>query len=233
MRKIRRIIVIFLVIILFGGLWYLPRKIVVKSVECKNQEGECSQRIIDIVSKYVSYDLRNARKGIESDLRVELVGNDINFRYIYPSTLRVNVYETRPEFALSNLEANSFRLVDSSGNILTEASSTVLPYAKVANELPNVGERLDEKYVFGLKLLSDLSRSYQLSQGELSLAGLVIELPTQTKVLFPLEGDRDVVLGSFILVINQLNSVKNSSTMEKQVLAGKTVDLRYKNPVIR
>jgi hypothetical protein len=233
MRKVKIYIYCFVFIIFLAGLWFLPRKVIIKDIECTNQEGMCSQKISDIVSRYRGLSLYEARNAIQSDLSGQLIRNDIQVRYLYPSKLVVTVYETKPEFALSNMEANSFRLIDMQGNILAEENSSVLPYAKVVGDLPSVGERVDEKYLFGLKILSDLSRSYQLTQGDISHSGLVIELPTKTKVLFPLEGDRDIVLGSFVLVMNQLNSVKNSSTMEKQTLAGKTVDLRYKNPVIR
>lgn len=232
-RKIRRYFYIGLFLVVGVGSWYLPRKIIVKNIVCTSQSGECSQRIVSRVGQFVGMPLPLAQKSIKDFLTNELVSKDITVRYLYPSTLSVSVFETEPVFALSNNEENSFRLLDEQGNVLSDSNETNLAYATLSGDLPAVGMKVDAGQVFALGILSDLASSYQISKGELVDDGLLVELPTKTKVLFPLEGDHELLLGSFILVINQLNSVKVGSTMEKVGLASKTLDLRYKNPVIR
>jgi hypothetical protein len=52
------------------------------------------------------------------------------------------------------------------------------------------------------------------------------------KAIFPLEGDRDVLVGAFRLIYSQLNQDAQTSKIEG-VKTPFTIDLRYKNPVIR
>ncbi len=232
-RKLKNYLFVIGVIVLMSVALLIPNKIIIKNIECTSQNGKCSQRIESGIWQYVGMPLRTSQNAVRDFLTHELVSKDMTIRYRYPSTLSVTVVETKPVFALSNNDENTFRLLDENGNVLSESNETNLPYAKVQDELPAVGAKVDEGTIFALGILSDLSSSYQLSKGELNGDGLLVELPTKTKVLFPLNGDREILLGSFILVINQLNSVKVGSTMDKVGLAGKTLDLRYKNPVIR
>ncbi len=232
-RKVKNFCLIVLVFLLVGLLLYIPRKIVIKNIVCTNQYGECGERVLGIVAGHNGQTLSIAKRQIKSDLSEGLVKKDIVFRYQYPSTLLVSVYETQPEFALSNNEANDFRLVDNEGNVLSVAEQVSLPFAKVNSDLPSVGDRLDQKYLFALRILRDLAKTYDLPSGTLANDGLLIDLPSGIAVLFPLEGDRDVLLGSFVLIMNQLNRVKSSSTMDKVSLVGKTLDLRFKDPIIR
>lgn len=232
MRRLQAYISFVLVLLGVFTMWLLPRKIIIKEITCKSQNGVCSESIQRITERFTGKSLSTSENGIKQTLSGSLA-HDVTFRYQYPSVLVVSVIETKPEFALSNKEQNDFRLVDVTGNVLAHSQTTDLPYISMKSDLPEVGSTLSEKNLFALKLLSDLAKNYQLSYGELTDASLVIELPTKTKVLFPLEGDRELILGSFVMVINQLNSVKTGSTMEKGLLSGKTVDFRFKNPVIR
>jgi cell division septal protein FtsQ len=194
--------------------------------------GECSERVQSILSSHIGENLVQAKSSIRQDLQLS-TKNDTVIVYRYPSTLSVSIYETEPVFAIKQKDADNFRLIDQEGYVVSESQTTSLPFAVIESDLPPVGSQLDEKQLFALKLLLDLSKSYQLTDGTLTSEGLLVTLPTKTQVLFPLEGDRDTILGSFVLVINQLNSVKEGSTMEKVSLVGKTIDLRFKNPVIK
>lgn len=232
-KKLLRIFYVLALIIFLGAFWYIPRRIIIKNFVCESQHASCSERVTTLLENYKGQSLSEAKKNIKTNLPADLVRNEISFQYHYPSTLLVGVVETKPEFALSNNDKTDFRLVDEEGNVLSTVTASTLPTAKMEAELPAVGTRLDDEYIFALGIMRDLARSYQLTEGSLTNTGLLVELPTKTKVLFPLEGDRDVLLGSFVLVINQLNTTTTSSTMDRQVLVGKTVDLRFKNPVIR
>lgn len=232
-RKLLVYCYIFIATIVLGFVFYLPRKIIIKNIECESQYGNCSERVMVLLGNYVGQSLYESKKTINESLPSDVVRNTITFRYLYPSTLRIGVIETKPEFALGNMDKTDFRLVDTDGNVLSKVTGTSLPIVKIESDLPEVGTVLDENYIFALGLMRDLFRTYNLTEGVVTNNGLLVELPTKTNVLFPLEGDRDVLLGSFVLVINQLNTESSSSTMDKQVLVGKTVDLRFKNPVIR
>jgi len=53
-------------------------------------------------------------------------------------------------------------------------------------------------------------------------------------IIFPLEGDRDVLMGSLQLVLSQLNSGSEDFRIEEALGSKpKVVDFRYKNPIVR
>jgi len=60
---------------------------------------------------------------------------------------------------------------------------------------------------------------------------LVIEVDGGPTVIFPVEGDRDLLLGSFVLITNELK--KSGSETSFPDVSKKVVDLRFKNPVIK
>lgn len=233
MKKMRSALKILACLIILAIIWQIPKKIIIKHIDCESQYGACSPRLQELLRKYIGSNVSAAKKDIRAEL-TESVKEDLLIKYHYPGTLRVVVYETEPVFAFTNTEETDFRLIDHEGYVVSQSGETSLPYAKVTIELPAIGEKIDDRYLFALSTLRDLAKSYEIQRGEITDEGLLVELPTKTKVLFPLDGDRDTILGSFVLVINQLNSVKATSTMEKAAtVAEKTVDLRFKNPVIR
>ena len=73
---------------------------------------------------------------------------------------------------------------------------------------------------------------YQINIGEIINDSLVIELDSGTKVLFPLEGDKQILLGALRLIDSKVTTEgEELSGVDGQVV--ETIDLRYKNPVLR
>ena len=52
------------------------------------------------------------------------------------------------------------------------------------------------------------------------------------KVIFPLKGDREVLMGTLLVILNQLNSEGRGTKIE-DINNFKVIDLRYNNPVIK
>ena len=55
---------------------------------------------------------------------------------------------------------------------------------------------------------------------------MIVKIAGGVKVIFPLEGDIDVLLGSLRLILSQLNND------EREIRIG-SIDLRFENPVLR
>jgi hypothetical protein len=85
--------------------------------------------------------------------------------------------------------------------------------------------------LFPGNLLYRLESYYQLTQRLIADDSLIIELDDSIRVIFPLEGDGQLLLGALRLVNSQLNSGAKDSTIMKSMV--KEIDLRFKNPVLR
>ena len=89
-----------------------------------------------------------------------------------------------------------------------------------------VGSSVSAQELFALELIQGIWQMYQVGLGELKDDGLVVELPGRITVIFPKEGDKDILLGEVRLVYGK---VENIDTLGKY----SQIDLRFKNPVLR
>lgn len=93
-----------------------------------------------------------------------------------------------------------------------------------------MGEKVSQENLFVLNLIYSLYSSYQVGGGKIENQGLVIQLPQGITVIFPLEGDEAVLLGSLRVILDRLNEDIKDSRIEKEV---KVIDLRFQNPVLK
>jgi hypothetical protein len=109
---------------------------------------------------------------------------------------------------------------------------TSLPLIYLENGLVNskIGEKVSDQLIFAGELLAEIYKLYNVRIGILKSESLEIEL-ARAKVIFPLQGDRQVLLGSLSLILSQLNAEPQNFRMSEE---GKfIVDLRFKNPIIK
>jgi hypothetical protein len=102
-----------------------------------------------------------------------------------------------------------------------------------------LGERVDDETFFALELLNDMFTYYQIREGKKDSESLLIELKSGQNVIFPLEGDRKVIIASLGIILNKLNSEDNGTRIGSDDVGledcqrGCLIDLRFKNPVIK
>src|SRR5258708_27862598 len=134
-------------------------------------------------------------------------------------SFKVVVIERKP-IAAFILSPNEFDLVDKDGIVTEKSSKTALP--KLDSSIQLTGGQI----VYLANLMSRLYNFFGVTSGKVSRDGLEVNNIHGRKVVFPLSGDIDVLLGSLTLIISRLPSVPEASTMV-------TIDLRFKNPVLR
>lgn len=136
-----------------------------------------------------------------------------------PYNLKIYVIQRDPVVAFKLTNGN-YALVDQAGNVKEEAQNTDLP--KITNSSPLTNDQI----IFISGLMNALHTFYNINEGKITPDGLEIDNLRGKIVIFPLLGDRDVLLGSLNLILSRLPTVKEASTI-------RTLDLRFKNPVLR
>lgn len=209
--------VLLLLAIAFGvGMFYfLSRKVVIASSTCSSQKGGCTEEIENLLSSQIGKNYFSARGFLVDRLNDSTRVESYNLRFIFPSTINLEIIEKEAVVALAFAPEQVFTF-DERGNVLGEVTQTNLPTVKVVEGLS------DKPIKFAAQLFVDLNKYYNVNSAELSKFGLKTNI-SGTEVIFPVEGDIDVLLGSLEVVLQ----LKPST--------GKiyTVDLRYKNPVIK
>ncbi len=219
MKKILGIII--LLILFLGIIFFVLKNFKIQKISCESQYSTCSKNlqlsIFNLQTK--KQNIIQTRSDLDKLLKQDnsILSYSINF--ILPDSFKVNVIERKAIVAYAT-KTQGFDLVDSEGNILTQVSATNLPKIITSINLDH------DQIVFISNLMNRLNVLYKVNSGKVTTDGLFIDNIYGKKVIFPLVGDQDVLLGSLILIISRLPSVKEASTIN-------TIDLRYKNPVLR
>lgn len=212
----------------------IPRIIKINQVKCESQFGPCSSAILGDLEKAQGSNYLESKKQIGSIFSNDILVSEFSLRFIFPSTFVVNVVEKKPIVALvGQSDQQKFYYIDKDGVVLSEQKSTVLPRIVINGDLAvKVGDRVDSKVSFASEILQGSFILFGSKLAFLNSDSVDVDLPNTIKVVFPISGEVDTLLGSLNLILSQLNSKLVDSTIVGQGLP-KVVDLRYKNPVLR
>jgi hypothetical protein len=236
MKFLKLILVSLIISIPILLVIYLPHKIVVKEITCQNQYGSCNSKLNDKLQKISGHSLHSAKISVEDILSKDMLVKDYSLQFKLPADLEVYLLEKKAKYALIGKGDSRVAHVNKDGQTISLSDSTNLPLVVTEQPTPLLGDIVKDDVLFSLEILFDVYSSYKVKKANLTKNSLVIELAQGTKVIFPQEGDRQILLGSLNLILNLLNS-SNRNTKIGDVndvnIEGKTVDLRFKNPVIR
>ncbi len=235
-KKILVFLKFFFTLTVIGGGFYLlkriPEIIVISEISCASQYGPCNKKIASYLEGFKQTKLSKAKSKIRHYLEESISVEQFLIQFRFPSRLQIDLVENKPVFALKRDDGPGNALIDKKGVVIGSSESTNLPTLKIFSELPVVGEKVPDKTLFALDLIYDIYESFSINEGSILKETLVVKFPRGPEVIFPLEGDRQVLLGSLNLIISRLNAIREESRIEN-VGGIQTIDLRFKNPVIK
>lgn len=225
----RKILITVVLCFLVMSVILTPRFIKVKSITCSSQYGPCHAQLKNDLDNVGEMPYRKVQNAVRKILAANPQVEKYSLHFQLPSTLEINVIEKKADIAFVKEGNEKYEIVDTAGNVLGEATETQLPKIVVRDtDLTN-----DQKK-FTAGLLKELFRLYSTKLGHIENGGMVVETSVGPQVIFPLDGDIDLLLGKMQFVLSWLNSQGAGSTIEG--LSGnrvKVIDLRFKNPVLR
>ncbi len=230
MRLVKKIVPLVLLVTLILIVINVPRFIKIDSIICRSQYGQCSEIVQDKLASIEGNRLDKVNKSVKSSLKNEILVSNYSSQFRLPSTLEVSILERKPRFALTSKDKNLYANVDSEGRVLSLSQTTLLPFL-IIDSIPSQGDLVKKQELFAMKIMYDMYITFQIKEGKLEKESLIINFPKGQTAIFPLDGDREVLVGSAILLINKLdkgmlNLAKNGENID-------TIDLRFKNPVLK
>jgi len=230
--KFKRII-FSLGIVLFVSLPILiiPRLINIEKVTCRSQFGPCNIVIQEELDSINGGNLIDIREKVKNVLAKSVLVREFYIQYKIPNTLKVDLLEAKPKYAISDKNKNII-LVDARGYILTSQKTSSLPTIEVDKELKKVGEQVDENTLFAGEIIYDMFSLYSIDYGKIVEDRLEIISSDDIKIIYPLVGDREVLVGSLVAIMSRLKESNEAPRIE-EVKSVSEIDLRYKNPVLR
>lgn len=228
-------------ILLLIGLpsYFLPRKIVINSIKCDNQFGRCRETVLERIEEYQGKNLNQVRKGIEEFLETEPLISDYSTHYKIPDELEINVILRKPHFGITFDTSDTIALVDEEGYVLAFKDETSLPTLDSNEPPPQVGDRVSNEVLFSLSLLGDMYEYYQVKDAVKEEDSLTFDMGDGKRAIFPTEGDGQILVASLSVILTRLNAegaetrIENVEGLKTACQGGCTIDLRYKNPVVR
>lgn len=231
LKLILRIASLFLVFGLFVIAYlYLPRLIIIREVECKSQFGPCNEIVNYNINQVVGINMKDANRLINDYLTSNVLVKEYKTEFRAPDVLLINIIEKKPNYALK-VDEDKFLLIDSEGYVIALDESTNLPFIEV-NNMWEVAEKVDDDILFALDLVYEVNNSLEISKAEIVEDRLEVTLENSILVLFPLEGDKNLLAGSLSLILSRLNKEEGETRIE-DVQEVEIIDLRFNNPVIK
>jgi hypothetical protein len=222
---VKKILVIICLALIFSFLFISPFFIRVK-VDCKSQYGICPFQILDKLNFFNGKSLFIAKSGMKKILKSDFLVSGYSIQFKIPNILHAEILVKKAVAAFRVNKSQSEILVDKEGIVLSTAQDSVLPVIDLEENLPGVGQNIGSANLFALNLAGGVYQMYQVRESSIREGSLLVELPGQIRVIFPLDGDRDALLGSLRLIYSKIQEDGN--------LAGYSqIDLRFKNPVLK
>jgi len=225
--------IVFSVLIILGvfAFVFFLRKIVIKNISCKSQYSYCGDYLDKKLSKVGEKDYWTTKRELKKLLDSEGIVQKYNILYRPLDGILINVVIRKGIAAIKT--GSMYYIFDRNGFIISETKSTDLVYFFTDKVKYNVGDKIDDKLLFYSDLVVGANKMFSVEKASVDENGnLEIKLRNGPLVLFPEEGDGDILLGSLRLIINQLNKDSQNLRIEKDMNTT-TLDLRYKNPIIK
>lgn len=225
--KIGITLLFIIAIVLFVLL--VPRMLVIKNIICINQYGSCQETLNLKLENLKGKSLEEVKQEVSAIMRQDLFVKEYVLRYEIPDRVVINAISKKAKFVLKNKDRDKLALVDRDGLVLGLEENSSLPRVFISADYAAAGEKVSKRELFALNLVSDLYYFYQVKEGEMFEDRLEIYLNDGVKVIFPLEGDRNVMLGGLKVILSRLNQDGKDSRIKKV----SEIDLRFKNPVLK
>jgi len=216
----KKILIIISSAVILGLLFLTPFLIKVQ-IECRSQDGECPVGTNDKLSGQAGsssagqISLFQAKKNISKTLKKDPMVTEFSTQFKLPNIILVNIISKKPIFAIKDRTSGKYYLTSREGIILSTVDSSSLPTVEQDGSIPNL---------FALNIVLGVYQMYHVLYGVISNDTLVVDMGTGFRVIFPLEGDEQVLLGSLRLIYSKIQTSNPNNY--------KQVDLRFANPVL-
>ena len=231
MKLFKKFLLLLLLALGFYSFYSIPRLIIIRKIICNTQYGVCDETSINEVNKSLNKKIPDIKKELSIYLKNNFLVRDFDIQYRIPDVLEINLIIEKADYCLKSSNHDIYSYISKNGRVIELRSTCNLPTAYINNKTFNVGEIIENEYLSALNLLNQIFISYNIKEGNIVENYLEVNFNQGYKVIFPLDKDVQVLLGSLRLIVNRLNS--NES--ESKIIEGRinVIDLRYKNPVLR
>lgn len=224
----RLLSIILLIVFILLTPQFIYRLIKINKIVCTTQYGACSDELINAMNLTLGRDLKFSKNYLNSILKNDISINDYLIQYKITDRLDVDINLKKPKYVVVGLNNINY-LVDKSGLVVAITNDTNLPKIVFSDASLQVGTEINSNIKFATELIDYLVYLFSINEIKNEEGGLVAFSKEGKKIIFPLEGDVKILIGSLRLIFSRLNDETEGIRMNEI----REIDLRYNNPVLR
>lgn len=229
----KKLAYIFLTVLLLS-IFIFPYFLKVRSVSCITEDGSCSMEILSDLEQVKGDSYFQAKKKAISFLSKNPLVTSYKIYFSFPDIFLVKLGLVKVDCILKNSKTGYFYLIDGLGKVLAEKGS-IDRRSFVETKLYDlkVGQKVEDKVLMAISVFSYLDYLYKIDYSRLFEDRLEVKLNNGPVLILPVEGkDEKFVVGSVRFLVSQLEDNYEKFRVDKSY-DNITIDLRYKNPILK
>jgi hypothetical protein len=231
--RIRNILFPLIVFAILVFLYiFLPRIIKVGDITCSSQYGYCPEDVVAEIKSYQNESYFRAKKEILSSLKATPSVEKYLIQFKLPNKLAVSLIIRKAKYSIKNTASNKYYLVDDGKVVISVLESNNLPFVECNNCQFGLNDQVDDGVFVLLRVFYQMNNLYKVEYAKLIDDYLEVKIANGVKVLFANDHEPDLSVGAAKLIIEQLNSPSQKFKIDKP-MSDVTLDIRYKNPIIK
>lgn len=228
--NIFKILSIILIIAIVLSIPFVVKKsIKINKIICISQYGDCPEEIVNILKSFENRDYKLSKKLITDYLSSNLLVEDHLVQYKIPSTLKVEINLKKPKSAIYLISEQKYYLIGDNNIVLSVSDNTDLPRVVSDRTGIKIGEPISDIETNASEIITNLNYLYSIKEGVIEKNTLIVKSNENVNILFPLDGDTKLLIGSLRHIFSRLNDESEGIRMDEI----REIDLRFKNSVLR
>ena len=218
---------IFLLTLIIFVLFNLIK---IKKVECKSQFSKCSPVIINDLAYIHDQNIVKTYREVKNTIDDHILINSYYIHFDLNRSLIVYVNERAPKYCL-NGENKTYYFDD---NLIVLKISEESGEKCVNDPISSyeVGDHLGKNDEFAHSLFLRLANLSHIGNIKYETDYLTVEYYEGIKLLFPLEGNSEILAARVYYVVTQFDKIKRG-LLEDDISEISEIDFRYDGPVLR
>lgn len=229
----KRALIGLAVILVLGAIFLFSILHKVSSVSCMVENKSCPENINEVASSFVGQPMWSLNRNIRVKLQEFSEIEQFSTRISPLGDVSISVVLRDPIIAIKAEGSTEATFYTENGVPAGVGSVTSLPIIMVKEQIDS------SRIPFVVELSSELTRMLSIRTYELTQSALVLTLLDSRRLLYPLDGDVDTLLGATLITFSQLNAgtekliINNERGQPAEEKVVQEVDFRFKNPVLR
>lgn len=219
------------ILLLIVGLYTVlySNFLLITDISCKTQYGPtCDKKDERFLGNYLNKKFFTTDSNeIVKDLKTNFVNENVFVQKILPDKIEAFIIKRKPIVAakISGKDMNGYFLIDKEGVVTSFVTDTVLCVLNYKTTEYNliVGSKVNDQFTKAARIAYYNLYNYGSTEGFLEGNTLIIKLPENINVHYPLDKDMLELAGALQLILT-----KNKVSEQKP----KIIDFRFQNPVL-